>query len=333
MSFIDGIKEKAKSDKKLIILPESEDSRTYVAAEQVMKEGTADLVMIGNADAIAAKAAELGTDITGVQTVDPATSDKLEAYIAKLVELRAKKGMTEEKARETLLNDYPTYGVMMLKMGDADGLVSGACHATADILRPALQILKTAPGAPMVSSFFVVDVPNCEFGQNGLFLFADCALEQDPTSEKLAHIAGQTAASFEKFVGGTPNVALLSHSSYGSAKHALVDKVNEAAKIAKETYPQYNIDGELQFDAAIVPSVGESKAPDSPVAGHANVLVFPNIDAGNIGYKIAQRLAKADAFGPVLQGLAAPVNDLSRGCFAEDIAGVVALTAVQAQMK
>ncbi len=332
MSFIETIKEKAKSDKKLIVLPESEDDRTYHAAAQVLKEGTANLVMIGKADEIAAKAKSLGVDITGVDTVDPATSDKLDSYVDKLVELRKAKGMTEEKARETLLNDYPTFGILMLKMGDADGLVSGACHSTADILRPALQILKTAPGAPMVSSFFIVDVPNCDLGENGIFMFADCALEQDPDSEKLANIAYQCADSFKSLVGGEPRIAMLSHSTYGSAKHALVDKVHNAVDIAHEKYPELALDGEMQLDAAIVESVGQSKAPGSKVAGKANVLVFPNIDAGNIGYKLVQRLAKADAFGPVLQGIAAPVNDLSRGCFAEDIAGVVALTAVQAQM-
>ena len=332
MSLIETIKEKAKSDKKLIVLPESEDDRTYHAAAQVLKEGTANLVMIGKADEIAAKAKSLGVDITGVDTVDPATSDKLDSYVDKLVELRKAKGMTEEKARETLLNDYPTFGILMLKMGDADGLVSGACHSTADILRPALQILKTAPGAPMVSSFFIVDVPNCDLGENGIFMFADCALEQDPDSEKLANIAYQCADSFKSLVGGEPRIAMLSHSTYGSAKHALVDKVHNAVDIAHEKYPELALDGEMQLDAAIVESVGQSKAPGSKVAGKANVLVFPNIDAGNIGYKLVQRLAKADAFGPVLQGIAAPVNDLSRGCFAEDIAGVVALTAVQAQM-
>ncbi len=333
MSFIETIKEKAKSDKKLIILPESEDDRTYKAAAQVIKEGTADLVLIGKAEDIAAKAKENGVDLSGIKTVDPATSDKLQSYIDKLVELRAKKGMTEEKARETLLNDYPTFGIMMLKMGDADGLVSGACHSTADILRPALQILKTAPGAPMVSSFFIVDVPNCDLGENGIFMFADCALEQDPDSEKLAHIAAQCADSFKALVGADARIAMLSHSTYGSAKHELVDKVHNAVEIAHEKYPNLSVDGEMQLDAAIVESVGQSKAPGSKVAGKANVLVFPNIDAGNIGYKLVQRLAKADAFGPVLQGIAAPVNDLSRGCFAEDIAGVVALTAVQAQMQ
>ena len=332
MSFIETIKEKARQDKKLIVLPESEDDRTYHAAAQVLKEGTANLVMIGKADEIAAKAKALGVDITGVDTVDPAVSDKLDSYVDKLVELRKAKGMTEEKARETLLNDYPTFGILMLKMGDADGLVSGACHSTADILRPALQILKTAPGAPMVSSFFIVDVPNCDLGENGIFMFADCALEQDPDSEKLANIAYQCAGSFKSLVGGEPRIAMLSHSTYGSAKHALVDKVHNAVDIAHEKYPELALDGEMQLDAAIIESVGQSKAPGSKVAGKANVLVFPNIDAGNIGYKLVQRLAKADAFGPVLQGIAAPVNDLSRGCFAEDIAGVVALTAVQAQM-
>ncbi|MCR4842722.1 MAG: phosphate acetyltransferase [Eubacterium sp.] len=331
MSFIETIKEKAKKDKKLIILPESEDDRTYKAAAQVLEEGTADLVIIGKEADIAAKAKENGVDLSGVKTVDPETSDRLQAYIDKFVELRGHKGMTPEKARETLLSDYPTFGILMLKCGDADGLVSGACHSTADILRPALQILKTAPGAPMVSSFFIVDVPNCDLGENGIFMFADCALEQDPDSEKLANIAYQCSASFKELVGADARIAMLSHSTYGSAKHALVDKVHDAVQIAHEKYPELDVDGEMQLDAAIVESVGQSKAPGSKVAGKANVLVFPNIDAGNIGYKLVQRLAKADAFGPVLQGIAAPVNDLSRGCFAEDIAGVVALTAVQAQ--
>jgi phosphate acetyltransferase len=332
MAFIDDVKAKAKQEKKLIILPESEDSRTYYAAEQALKEGIADLIMVGAKDAIDAKAAELGVNIDGVQTIDPATTDKLDAYVAKLVELREKKGMTPEKARETLLNDYPTFGVMMLKMGDADGLVSGACHATADILRPALQILKTAPGTELVSSFFIVDVPNCDLGHNGIFMFADCALEQDPTSEKLAAIANSCADSFKSFVGGEPTIAMLSHSTMGSAKHALVDKVHDAVAIAKEKYPELKVDGEMQLDAAIIPEIGESKAPGSPVAGHANVLVFPNIDAGNIGYNLVQRVAKADAYGPILQGIAKPVNDLSRGCSAEDIVGVIALTSLQAQM-
>ncbi|MCI8991655.1 MAG: phosphate acetyltransferase [Eubacterium sp.] len=333
MAFIDEVKAKARMEKKLIVLPESEDDRTYFAAEQAIKEGIADLCMVGAADAIAERAKKLGVDLSGVKTVDPATSDKLDAYVAKLTELRAKKGMTEEKAKDILLNDYPTFGILMLKMGDADGLVSGACHSTADILRPALQILKTAPGTELVSSFFILDTPTKEYGANGVMMFADCALCQDPTSEELALIAGGCAESFKTFVGAEPNIAMLSHSTMGSAKHELVDKVHNAVQIAKEKYPELNIDGELQLDAAIVPSVGELKAPDSKVAGHASVLVFPNIDAGNIGYKLVQRFAKAEAYGPVLQGIAAPVNDLSRGCFAEDIVGVIALTALQAQMQ
>ena len=247
--------------------------------------------------------------------------------------MREKKGMTLEKAHETLKADYITYGVMMVKEQDADGLVAGACHATADTLRPALQILKTAPGTELVSGFFIMDVPNCEYGSNGTFLFADCGLNQDPTSEELAVIADSSAKSFKALVGEEPVVAMLSHSTKGSAKHALVDKVVEAVKIAHEKYPELNVDGELQLDAAIVPSVAESKAKGSTVAGHANVLIFPNLDCGNIGYKLVQRLAKAEAYGPMLQGIARPVNDLSRGCSAEDIVGVVALTAVQAQMQ
>ena len=271
-------------------------------------------------------------DISGATIVDPATSDKTEAYIAKLVELREKKGMTEEKARELLLSSYTYYGVMMVKMGDADGMVSGACHSTADTLRPCLQILKTKPGTKLVSSFFVMVVPDCDMGENGTFVFSDCGLEQNPDSEKLAAIALSAAESFKLLVGDEPRVALLSHSSKGSAKHADVDKVVEAVKIAQANAPEgVMVDGELQLDAAIVPSVGASKAPGSPVAGKANVLVFPDLDAGNIGYKLVQRLAKAEAYGPMTQGIAAPVNDLSRGCSAEDIEGVIAITAVQCQ--
>ena len=296
MAFIDELKAKAKTQKKLIVLPESEDDRTYFAAEAAIKEGIADLVMVGAQDAIDKKAKELGVDLSGVATVDPATSDKLDSYVAKLVELRQKKGMTEEKARDTLLNDYPTFGVMMLKMGDADGLVSGACHSTADILRPSLQILKTAPGSDIVSAYFLMDVPNCEYGENGVFIFADCALNQDPSSEELASIANSCADSFKKFVGKEAKIAMLSHSTMGSAKHELVDKVHNAVDIAKQKYPSLKLDGEMQADAAIVPSIGESKAPGSSVAGHANVLVFPNIDCGNICYKLVQRLGKAEAY-------------------------------------
>ncbi len=330
MGFIDEIKAKAKSNVKTIVLPETEDARTYEAAEKILKEGTAKLVLIGSEEEIAKNKGSF--DISGAVIVDPATSDKTEEYIAKLVELRQKKGMTEEQARELLLKSYTYYGVMMVKMGDADGMVSGACHSTADTLRPCLQILKTKPGTKLVSSFFVMVVPDCDMGENGTFVFSDCGLEQNPDSEKLAAIALSAAESFKLLVGDEPRVAMLSHSSMGSAKHADVDKVVEAVKIAKENAPEgVMVDGELQLDAAIVPSVGASKAPNSPVAGKANVLVFPDLDAGNIGYKLVQRLAKAEAYGPMTQGIAAPVNDLSRGCSADDIVGVVAITAVQAQ--
>ena len=330
MGFIDEIKAKAKANVQTIVLPETEDARTYEAAEKVLKEGTAKLILIGSEEEIAKTKGSF--DISGATIVDPATSDKTEAYIAKLVELREKKGMTEEKARELLLSSYTYYGVMMVKMGDADGMVSGACHSTADTLRPCLQILKTKPDTKLVSSFFVMVVPDCDMGENGTFVFSDCGLEQNPDSEKLAAIALSAAESFKLLVGDEPRVALLSHSSKGSAKHADVDKVVEAVKIAQANAPEgVMVDGELQLDAAIVPSVGASKAPGSPVAGKANVLVFPDLDAGNIGYKLVQRLAKAEAYGPMTQGIAAPVNDLSRGCSAEDIEGVIAITAVQCQ--
>lgn len=331
MGFIDVIKAKAKADKKTIVLPESEDRRTYEAAAQILKEGLADVIIVGSEEAV--KKGGEGLDLSGLKVVDPATSEKTAAYIDKLVELRQKKGMTPEQAKDILMNQYLYYGVMMVKMGDADGMVSGACHSTADTLRPCLQILKTKPGTKLVSAFFLMEVPDCELGENGTFVFADCGLNQNPNSEELAAIAASSAESFKALVGAEPRVAFLSHSSMGSAKHADIDKVVEAVKIAKEQNPGVMMDGELQLDAAIVPSVGASKAPNSPVAGKANVLVFPDLDAGNIGYKLVQRLAKAEAYGPVTQGIAAPVNDLSRGCSAEDIVGVVAITAVQCQMQ
>lgn len=332
MGFIDDIKAKARTNKKTIVLPETEDVRTYEAAAAVLKDGTADIVLVGSEEEIAKNKG--GFDISGATIVDPATSPKTDAYIAKLVELRQKKGMTEEQAKEILLTNYLYYGVMMVKMKDADGMVSGASHSTADTLRPCLQILKTKPGTKLVSSFFVMVVPDCDMGADGTFVFADCGLEQNPDAEKLAAIALSSAESFRAIVGKEPVVAMLSHSTKGSAKHADVDKVAEATKIAKENAPEgLLVDGEFQLDAAIVPEVGSSKAPGSPVAGKANVLVFPDLDAGNIGYKLVQRLAKAEAYGPLTQGIAAPVNDLSRGCSAKDIEGVVALTAVQCMME
>ena len=329
MAFIDEIKARAKADKKTIVLPETEDVRTYQAAEAVLREGTADLILVGSKEEIEKNGA--GFDLTGAVIVDPATSDKTESYIAKLVELRQKKGMTEEQAREILLTNYLYYGVMMVKMGDADGMVSGACHSTADTLRPCLQILKTKPGTKLVSAFFVMVVPDCDMGADGTFIFGDSGLEQNPDPEKLANIALSSAESFRTLTGKEPVVAMLSHSTKGSAKHADVDKVVEATRLAKEMAPELQLDGELQLDAAIVPEIGESKAPGSKVAGHANVLIFPDLDAGNIGYKLVQRLGKAEAYGPLTQGIAKPVNDLSRGCSAADIEGVVAITAVQAQ--
>lgn len=332
MAYIDRIKEKARTDKKTIVLPESNDKRVLIAASHIVEEGIANIIMVGNEEKIMDGANWLEVDLSGIKVVNPAKCDKFEDYVKLLYETRKAKGMTEEKAREILLSDYLTFGVIMVKANDADGMVAGCCHATADTLRPSLQILRTAPGVKLVSGFFIMDVPNCQFGENGTFLFADCGLNQDPSAEELAAIADTSAKSFKTLVDAKPIIAMLSHSTKGSAKHALVDKVVEATRIAHEQYPGLTLDGELQLDAAIVPQVGKSKAPGSEVAGHANVLIFPNLDAGNIGYKLVQRLGKAEAYGPMLQGIAKPVNDLSRGCSWEDIVGVVALTAVQAQM-
>lgn len=324
--FLDSIISRAKADKKTIVLPEGSDERVVRAARVILDEGIANVVLLGSEMEIAAH----GIDVSDATIIDPATSDLLEQYAQKFAELRAKKGITLGQAHEQM-KDVSYFGVMMVYMGDADGMVSGACHSTADTLRPALQILKTAPGTNIVSSFFVEDVPDCAYGDEGLFIFADCALNIYPTAEELAEIAIASASSFKQLCGDEPRVAMLSYSSYGSGKGESAEKMKEATRLAQERAPELSIDGELQVDAAIVDTVAALKAPDSPVAGTANVLIFPNIDAGNIAYKLVQRLAKADAFGPILQGIAKPVNDLSRGCSAEDIVGTVAVTCVQAQ--
>ena len=328
MLMIDKLKERARKNKKTIILPESMDKRIFQAAEIILKDGLADLIIIGTPQEVEENSK--GCDITGATIIDPNTYEKTKEYEDLFVEIRKSKGLTHEEARKQLLSDYTTFGCLMLKAGDADGLVSGACHSTADTLRPALQIIRTKPGTRLVSGFFVVEVPGSEFGENGVFVFADCSIEQNPDPEKLAHIAISSAESFKFIVGGVPRVAMLSHSSKGSAKHPDVTKVVEATKIAQQLAPNLYIDGELQLDAALVPEIGASKAPGSDVAGQANVLVFPDLDAANIGYKLVQRLAKANAYGPMCQGIAKPVNDLSRGCSYKDIVGVVAITAIQA---
>ena len=329
MNFIDTIIERAKKDKKRIVLPESMDKRTMEAADKALKEKIADIIIIGTPEEIEENSK--GFDISDATIIDPNTSELTEELINGLVEIRKNKGLTYEDAKNLLLTDYMYYACMLVKTGRADGVVSGACHSTANTLRPSLQIIKTKPGVMLVSAFFLMVVPECEYGSDGTFVFADSGLEQNPTPERLAAIAASSAESFKLLVEKEPLVAMLSHSTKGSAKHADVDKVVEAVKIAKENYSQYKIDGELQLDAAIVPSVAKSKAPNSEVAGHANVLVFPDLDAGNIGYKLVQRLAKAEAYGPITQGIASPINDLSRGCSADDIVGVIAITAVQAQ--
>ncbi|WP_305296510.1 phosphate acetyltransferase [Parvibacter caecicola] len=327
-AFLDSMISRARSRKQTIVLPEGADPRTLEAAEKVLAADIANVVILGNPEQIAAS----GFNLEGAQVVNPATSELKESFAEELARLRAHKGMTYDMALGLVENEL-YFGVMMVKTGRANGMVAGACHATGDVLRPCLQILKCAPGVKLVSSFFVMVVPNCEYGENGTFIFSDCGLEVQPTAENLAHIAVNSAKSWETIMGTQPRVALLSHSSHGSAKNDDAHKVIEAVAEAHRLAPALMLDGELQLDAAIVPSVGKSKAPDSPVAGQANILVFPDLDAGNIGYKLVQRLAKAEAYGPITQGIAAPVNDLSRGCTADDIVGVVAITCVQAQAR
>lgn len=328
MGFIDLIMERARNDKKTIVLPESYEPRVIEAAARIMEKDIAHIVLIGKKEEIQAVSPQW--DISRARIVDPASFDRFEDYAQTFYELRKAKGMTLEKARETL-RDPLFFGVMMVKQNEADGMVAGSINRTSDTLRPALQILRTAPGTKLVSAFFMMIVPDCEYGLNGTFLFADSGLVENPDADQLSEIALSSAKTFRLLTGAEPHVAMLSYSTYGSASSILTEKVIEATRLAKEKAPELSLDGELQVDAAIVGSVGKSKAPGSKVAGKANVLVFPDLNAGNIGYKLVQRLAKAEAYGPITQGIARPVNDLSRGCSAADIVGVVAITAVQAQ--
>lgn len=330
MDFIEGIKERAKKEIKKIVLPEASDIRTIKATATALKENYADIVLIGDENVINKMAKDNNLDISKATIINPLNSEKSKIYAENLYELRKAKGMTLEQAEELIKNEV-YFGMMMVKMDEADGLVSGAIHSTSDTLRPALQILKTAPDTKLVSAFFLMVVPECEYGENGVFVFGDCGLNQNPTSEELVEIAHSSSKSFEQLVGKESKVAMLSYSTKGSAKSELTEKVINATNMMKEKYSNIKVDGELQLDAAIVPEIGASKAPGSDIAGTANTLIFPDLDAGNIGYKLVQRLGKAEAYGPLCQGIAKPVNDLSRGCSAEDIAGVIAITAVQAQ--
>lgn len=329
MSFIETLKERAKKDIKTIVLPESEDIRVLEAARKITDEGFAKVVLIGEREILQNVAGEI--DISDIEVINPLTSEKIEKYINDFYELRKAKGMTLEKAAETL-KDNIYFGTMMIKEGDADGLVAGSICSTSDTLRPSLQIVKTAPNVKLVSAFFLMQVPNCELGENGMFLFADCGLNPNPNAEELSEIAISSANTWKQIVGTTPKIAMLSYSSHGSAPLTdATSKVIEATKLVKEKVPDLIVDGELQLDAAIIPSVATKKAPESELKGNANILIFPDLNAGNIGYKLVERLAKANAYGPVTQGIAKPVNDLSRGCKSDDIVGVVAITAVQAQ--
>ena len=330
MNFIDTIKERAKKEIKTIVLPEAEDIRTLEATNTILKEKFANIILIGNEEAILKKAKENNLNIDGAKIINPKTSSKYEEYSNLLYELRKNKGMTLEQAKELTL-DPVYYGMLMVKNNEADGLVSGAIHSSSDTLRPALQILKTAEGTKLVSAFFLMVVPDCNYGENGTFIFADSGLNQNPGVEELGEIAVASAKSFKQLVEKEPKIAMLSYSTYGSAKSELTEKVVEATKNIKLKHPELLVDGELQLDAAIIPEVAKLKAPESKVAGNANVLIFPDLNSGNIGYKLVQRLAKAEAYGPLCQGIAKPVNDLSRGCSSSDIVGVVAITALQAQ--
>lgn len=330
MSFIEEIKKRASNQIKTIVLPEATDIRILEATDIIGKEGFAKIILLGNESEIISIANKNKLNISKATIIEPLKSDKYDEYVEAFYELRKAKGMTIEQAKK-LLQDPVYFGMMMVKKEAADGLVSGAAHSTADTLRPALQILKTKPGTKLVSTFMLEIVPNCEYGNNGIFIFSDCGLNPKPTSEELSEIAISSSESYQQIVGDAPKIAMLSYSTHGSAASEDVDKVREATQLTKEKAPNLLVDGELQLDSAIVPEIGNVKAPGSDVAGKANILIFPDLNSGNIGYKLVERLAKAEAYGPICQGMAKPVNDLSRGCKAKDIVGVVAITALQAQ--
>ncbi|MGL4392324.1 MAG: phosphate acetyltransferase [Fusobacteriaceae bacterium] len=330
MSFIKGVKEKASKLNKKIVLPEATDERVVRAAAEVVKNKIATPILIGKKESVEALASKCGVSVAGIEIVEPAKSPKLDSYVAKLVELRAAKGMTAEKASELLLNDVNFFGAMMLKMKDVDGMVSGSDSPTANVLRAGLQVVGTKAGVKTVSSVFVMELTQKQETYGDVLVFGDCAVIPEPTSEQLADIASEAAFTAKSVAGIVPKVALMSFSTKGSAKHESVDVVVEAGKILRDRKVSFEFEEELQADAALVASVGQKKAPNSKVAGHANVLIFPNLAAGNIGYKLVQRLAGAEAYGPLIQGLASPVNDLSRGCSVEDIVSIVAITALQA---